>query len=102
MIMRKKTDPRLVRLGPMDNVVVLAANLPEGEEVAVDSMQIALARALKLGHTIAARDIAEGETVLKYSAPIGVASKPIPCGTHVHVHNVRSNYTAPYVRSEAD
>lgn len=40
------------------------------------------------GHKIALRDIREGEDVLKYGAPIGRALKPIPKGSHVHVHNL--------------
>jgi hypothetical protein len=74
--------------------------MPEGEEVEVDNVQVALARAVKLGHKIAARDIAEGETVFKCGAPIGVAAKRIPFGAHVHVHNLRSNYTPSVVRPE--
>jgi len=105
ILKQKKTDRRLVRLGPQDNALVLTANLPEGEEVMVDNVQAVISQALGMGHKIAARDIAEiaeGETVTKYGAPIGVATKRIPFGTHVHVHNVRSNYTASYVRPKTD
>ena len=44
-----------------------------------------------------ARDIKADETITKYNFPIGVASRDIALGEHVHVHNVRSDYTASYV-----
>jgi len=95
------TDRRLVRLGPDDNVLVLATGLAADETLAVAGTPVTLAAALTLGHKIAARDIAAGETVVKYGAPIGVATEAIPLGAHVHVHNVRSNYTPTYVLPEA-
>jgi hypothetical protein len=98
---QRETDPRLVRLGPDDNVLVLATGLVAGETLAVAGTQITLPAALTLGHKIAARNIAEGQAVVKYGAPIGVATQAIPLGAHVHVHNVRSNYTPSYVLPEA-
>ena len=52
-------------------------------------------------HKLAARPIAAGETVLKYNFPIGVATADIPAGAHVHVHNMRSDYTPTYIIPEA-
>jgi (2R)-sulfolactate sulfo-lyase subunit alpha len=46
--------------------------------------------AIPLGHKIALKDIAEGETVLKYGADIGKAVKPIARGGHAHVHNMKT------------
>ena len=44
------------------------------------------------GHKFALRAIKrKGEPVLKYSYPIGVASRPTShAGDHVHTHNVQS------------
>lgn len=91
------TDPRLIRLAQDDNVLVLATTVASGTVVSVEGAEVALAQDLTLGHKIAARDIASGETILKYAFPIGVATHDIPQGEHVHVHNVASNYTASYV-----
>lgn len=91
------TDRRLVRLGPGDNVLVLATTVPAGETLRVAGETVTLPAALTLGHKIAARPIAAGETVVKYGAPIGVATEAIPAGAHVHVHNLRSAYTPSYV-----
>jgi hypothetical protein len=89
-----------VRLGPQDNVVVLATGLAEGEIVEVTGMTVAMVAPLTLGHKIAARSIEKGETIFKYGAPIGVATQAISIGAHVHVHNVRSNYIPSYVLPE--
>ena len=51
---------------------------------------------LPLGHKIARRAIAAGEKIVKYGAPIGSATVAIPAGAHVHVHNVKSDYTPTY------
>lgn len=40
------------------------------------------------GHKIAARAIAQGETVFKYNTAIGVATRDIVAGEHVHGHNM--------------
>ena len=44
------------------------------------------------GHKIALRSIACGEKIMKYGVPIGCATKDIPAGTWVHLHNMRSLY----------
>jgi altronate dehydratase small subunit len=95
------TDQRLVRLGPDDNVLVLATTIPAGTQLSVDGTVVRLTAGLTLGHKIAARPIAAGETVIKYGAPIGVATELIPAGAHVHIHNVRSAYTPSYVLPDA-
>ncbi len=46
--------------------------------------------AVPLGHKIALKDLAEGETVLKYGHDIGRVIAPIGTGRHVHVHNIKT------------
>lgn len=96
-----QTDPRLIRLADSDNVLMIATTLAEGETVQVAGHGIPIQKALSLGHKLAARDISFGEVITKYNFPIGVATQDIPLGAHVHVHNVRSDYTASYVVPEA-
>lgn len=91
------TDPRLIRLSAADNVIVLGGGVAAGEAVALEGDAVTFERALSLGHKIAARAIREGETILKYNFPIGVATADIPRGAHVHIHNMRSDYTPTYV-----
>ena len=67
---------------------------------AIGGAEVTLSAPLTMGHKLAARAIAEGETVLKYNFPIGVATEDIAPGAHVHVHNMRSDYTPTYVIPE--
>jgi altronate dehydratase small subunit len=40
------------------------------------------------GHKFALRDIAHGQEVIKYGERIGLATRVIRRGEHVHLHNV--------------
>ena len=86
-------DPRLILLDPRDNVLVARVRLKAGETVETGSGQAALDRDIALAHKLARRTIAAGEKILKYGAPIGVATAAIAPGQHVHVQNMRSDYT---------
>jgi len=46
--------------------------------------------AIPLGHKMALRDFAVGDTVTKYHCPIGKVVQPIRAGEHVHVHNLKT------------
>ena len=89
-------DARLILLDPRDNVLVARTRLPEGETVGTGEASGVTDRPIALAHKVARRAIAPGEPVLKYGAPIGVATLPIAPGQHVHVHNMRSDYTPTY------
>ncbi len=89
-------DARLLLLNPLDNVLVARAPLPLNEFVMVSGSSILLRGPIPLGHKIARRAIAAGEPVLKYGAPIGIATHDIAAGEHVHTHNVISAYTPTY------
>lgn len=81
------SEARSILLRENDSVAVL----PEGgREGALTAAGVLLRADIAPGHKIALRDIGQGERVLKYGFPIGVASRPISAGEHVHVHNVRS------------
>ena len=45
---------------------------------------------IPLGHKIAMKDLAPGDTILKYGHDIGKVVKDIKKGDHVHVHNVKT------------
>jgi hypothetical protein len=94
--MSGETDPRLLMLGAADNVLIATTSLPAGMAVLVDGVPLLLGADLRLGHKIARRAIRAGEKIIKYGAPIGVATVAIDAGAHVHVHNVRSDYTPTY------
>ncbi|HYZ33408.1 MAG TPA: UxaA family hydrolase [Crenalkalicoccus sp.] len=45
---------------------------------------------IPIGHKLAIRPIAEGDTIIKYGVDIGRAVAPIGAGEHLHVHNVKT------------
>jgi hypothetical protein len=85
-------DSRLLRLDPLDNVLVAIQTLEAGDSVIIDGRKFTVPSKLTLGHKLAARDIRNGEKILKYHMPIGSATRDIVAGEHVHVHNMKSDY----------
>lgn len=45
---------------------------------------------IPIGHKIALKDCAVGDTVMKYGIDIGKVVAPIKKGEHLHVHNVKT------------
>ena len=43
-----------------------------------------------IGHKIALRDLADGETAIKYGEDIGKFVAPVAKGGHVHTHNLKT------------
>ncbi len=91
------SDPRLLLLAPDDNVFVAREALGQGETIRIGASSVTLAREIPRGHKVARQAIAPGDKILKYGAPIGSATAPIACGEHVHVNNIKSDYTATHV-----
>jgi len=90
------SDGRLLLLGASDNVLVARQRIAAGEAVLIEGVPAVSATDLPIGHKLARRAIASGEKIIKYGAPIGIATQAIAPGEHVHVHNVRSDYTPTY------
>jgi hypothetical protein len=96
----RRADRAVMRLSPPDNVAVALRPLKAGERVMLDGVEITIARNIAVGHKLAARAIAKGEIILKYSCPIGTATMKIAPGESVHTHNVESNYLPTYTLPE--
>ena len=45
---------------------------------------------IPIGHKVALRDMAVGDTVLKYGIDMGKVVAPIRAGEHAHVHNIKT------------
>ena len=45
---------------------------------------------IPMGHKVAMRDMAVGDTVYKYGVDIGRVTAPIKLGEHAHVHNIKT------------
>ena len=89
-------DPKLLLLDPRDNVLVVRGRIARGDRLTVEGEAVDAAQDFPLAHKLARNAIRAGDTILKYGAPIGVATADIPRGAHVHVHNMRSDYTPTY------
>ncbi|ABP95285.1 MULTISPECIES: UxaA family hydrolase [Metallosphaera] len=89
--------PRGLIHSEKDDVCVATTDVKKGEEVLCAYLEnnskheiIKTLDDVPLGHKIALRDIRQGEKVLKYGRPIGVATTNISKGQHVHIHNLKS------------
>jgi hypothetical protein len=88
--------PCCFQIQPQDNVATL---IDDAEAGAVELMGAACGEVLAIekiarGHKIALREVAAGETILKYGVRIGHATQPIPRGAWVHLHNLASDLDA--------
>ena len=45
---------------------------------------------IPMGHKIAMKDLAVGDTVMKYGVDIGKVVAPARAGEHAHVHNIKT------------
>lgn len=86
--------PKAIMINERDNNATLFGEVQAGELVTVvresgDVVQEVTARQrIPVGHKIALREIREGERVVKYGETIGVTTRTISEGEHVHVQNV--------------
>ena len=55
-----------------------------------DNIEIKALSDIPLGHKIALKDFAVGDTVLKYGHDIGKVVADIKTGDHVHIHNLKT------------
>ncbi len=78
--------PATLHLNAGDPLVVALRDLAAGEPVGAGPVRAA--QAIAKGHKVAIAPVAAGEPVRKLGQIIGVASRPIAPGEHVHVHNV--------------
>jgi altronate dehydratase small subunit len=85
-------DRRLILLSPEDNVCVACIELRAGDAIRIDGAVVYLPQDIPLGHKVARRPIEAGETIYKYGASIGTATRAIAPGDHVHLHNLQSDY----------
>lgn len=77
-----------------DNVATAISDLTAGTTVLLTiggkNCCLLLLQDIPFGHKLALCDITKGQQVIKYGESIGIASRDIPQGAYVHVHNVDS------------
>ena len=79
-----------LRVHERDNVIVALNSLDAGTTVD----QVTTLDRIPAGHKIAVEPIAKGQHVIKYGYSIGIATRDIKPGNHVHSHNLTSGLDA--------
>ena len=57
-------ETKYLRINPADNVAVAIVNLPAGEYLSVDGIEITLNEDIPAGHKFALKNFSEGENVI--------------------------------------
>ena len=79
-----------IKIHPSDQVAVALTALPAGTSIETDGANILLLEDIPQGHKFALVPISEGEPVIKYGPPIGIAKENIPQGAWIHTHNMKT------------
>lgn len=81
-----------IQIHSQDNVAVALEPLPSGYciETSGSIGTFRLTDEIPQGHKFALCGIEENGLIIKYGAPIGLASAPIHQGSHVHSHNLKT------------
>ena len=82
----------LVWLDAKDNVAVAIDSLARGELVDIAGERLTLEQDIPAGHKVAVAEVIEGEPVIKYGQPIGLATAAIKPGQHVHTRNLSDHH----------
>lgn len=85
-----------LKINKKDNVVVAVEKIKLGGEASYDDLEGKIVKIKTLDdipayHKIATSEIKKGDYIIKYGEHIGIASKDIKKGSHVHLQNVADN-----------
>jgi altronate dehydratase len=82
---------KILVLDHADNVAVALGPIEKGEQLLLPGgREITALDSIPFAHKIATQQLDEGVAIIKYGEIIGLATKAITVGEHVHVHNIRS------------
>ncbi len=81
-----------ILINPKDNVATSLRLLKKGERVFLTlgsrTAEVVLTEEIPYGHKLALENMEIGAPIIKYGETIGLATRRISQGEHVHVHNV--------------
>ncbi|WP_434120278.1 UxaA family hydrolase [Pseudomonas fortuita] len=86
-LIAKSGDLAVIRLNPLDNVLIARQALPQGLHLEAEA--ITVRQPIPSGHKLATERVEQGQPLRRYGQIIGFASQAIDAGDHVHVHNVQ-------------
>jgi altronate hydrolase len=78
---------RIIRLHPDDDVAVAVDALEPGTILAAGDSAVPVRDRVPPGHKVSLVALVTRQSIRKYGQTIGFASRDIPAGSHVHVHN---------------
>ena len=96
----RNTDSRVLIMAPDDNVAIAKTDLAAGTTLQVMGADITLRNNVLTGHKFAFTPVEKGTTIVKYGAPIGIATQDIAPGEPMHLHNIASDYIPTYTLDE--
>lgn len=77
-----------IKVTSKDDVAVALRKIEAGSEIAVNGDRLVTLDEIPFGHKVAVRDLLQGQPVLRYGYPIGLALSDIQKGQWVHSHNL--------------
>ncbi len=90
-------NPHVLIHNQNDNVgVVVIEGLQEGTEMLCvitatnDEFRLTARADVSIGHKVALKDLALGDTAIKYGEDIGKIVASVKAGEHVHTHNLKT------------
>ncbi|MEM3587265.1 MAG: UxaA family hydrolase [Candidatus Jordarchaeaceae archaeon] len=92
-------------MSPKDNVATVIKDIEPGKVLVTiggETREIDVKQKIPFGHKFAISKILKGDKVIKYGEVIGIATKQIEEGEHVHVHNVQSVYSIEMVKERRE
>jgi altronate dehydratase len=77
-------------LSESDNIAVVinSEGIKRDAVLELSGTKIKLIEDINYGHKFSLRNLEKGESIIKYGQVIGIATKKISVGEHVHVHNI--------------
>lgn len=81
----------VIVLHKKDNVATTIFDLASGSKLNIGpNPPLIIQNPIPAGHKLALLDLPQHSKILKYGEVIGISTKPIAAGEHVHIHNVQS------------
>jgi len=90
----------VLQIHPDDNVCVALRPLAAGTSIECGGTSFVLEQAVPLGAKLALRSLPVGARIIKFGEPIGSLTANVEPGSHVHTHNLESDYLHTYDRGE--
>lgn len=90
----------LLLLHPDDNVLITKVPIPKDAVIQLMGEFSVSQSDVPKYFKVAARNIGQGNRIIKYGMCIGIATRDIAAGEMVHVHNMKSEYMNSFTENK--